>query len=594
MSFTNIELSSMMQRPCLTTFALLALSLLAWTLASAQTLPSAGSVLRQQDTVLPPKPQQLPAAVSKEVVREATPKVIGDVRIVLKSVRFSGAQGLASEAELQELVHDSLGKELGSTQLQELADKTLALLKGRGWFAVRAYLPEQDLTDGKLEIAITTGRVDGGLKGIGLRAPEVRLSEHHIRAVIAETLPSLDTLGLNLKQLERTLLVLNELPGVSSQASLERGTERDSTRLTVEVKEGPLLLSSVTLDNSGSRYTGTLRGTGQLRVMDPFGAGDQFNFGAVAASGVSMGSVAYGRPLTTSGLGWGVNASAMNYSLGADLENLGLSGSARTAGLSLAYPFILQSTFHLRGALAADFKALVDSGNGATLRDKRLLSWSATLVGDRLDDLGGGGASNFSLALTQGRLDLAGSANDLAADQTGPRANGAYGKFTYALARLQKLPGPFTLFASINGQLASTNLDSSEKFILGGGTGVRAYPGGEGAGDSGWSGSLELRYDVVASTRFGNLQWSAILDTGQVTLNKKVWGPGAVSNLENVNSYALSGAGVGLSLTRAGSYTLRALWTQALGANPGRSAVGTNSDGLSDRSRLVLISSINF
>ncbi|MEI6732759.1 MAG: ShlB/FhaC/HecB family hemolysin secretion/activation protein [Comamonadaceae bacterium] len=572
-----------------------AVALAAWACpAPGQTLPSAGSVLRQQEMAAPAKPAQLPAAQSKELVTTPAPVLAGEVRILVKSIRFSGTQGLASEGELQGLVQDNIGKELGTGQLQQLADRVTEFLKSRGWFSARASLPEQDLTDGKLEISISTGRVDGGLQGIELKASDSRLKEQHVRAVLAATLPGVASLGLNLQHLEHALLVLNELPGVNSQASLARGKDSNSTRLQIEIAEGPVLLSSATLDNFGSRYTGTVRGTGQVRILDPYGAGDQVTLGAVGAAGVAMGTLGYSRPLGASGLNWGLNASTMRYSIGADLSNLDLSGSASTAGVSLGYPFLLSNNAHLRGTLGADYKALVDSGNGATLRDKRLLNAVASLTGDRMDDLGGGALNNFSLALTLGRLDLAGSASDLAADQAGPRANGSFNKVTYSLSRLQKLPGAFTLFASLNGQFANTNLDSSEKFILGGSSGVRAYPSGEGSGDSGWGGSLEARYDMPAATSLGNLQWFAFIDTGHVTLNSNVWGAGAVSNAEGVNSYGLSGAGFGLALTRPGSHTVRALWTQAVGSNPGRSVAGNNSDGLADRSRFVLMSSFYF
>ena len=98
--------------------------------------------------------------------------------------------------------------------------------------------------------------------------------------------------------------------------------------------------------------------------------------------------------------------------------------------------------------------------------------------------------------------------------------------------------------------------------------------------------------DSASRARFGNLQWIAFFDTGHVTLSSNVWGP--ASNAEGVNSYGLSGAGFGLTLTRAGSHTVRALWTQAVGSNPGRSLAGNNNDGLADRSRFVLMSSFYF
>ena len=52
---------------------------------------------------------------------------------------------------------------------------------------------------------------------------------------------------------------------------------------------------------------------------------------------------------------------------------------------------------------------------------------------------------------------------------------------------------PFFLFSATAGQLADKNLDTAEKFYLGGPGGVRAYPQGEATGDQGYRLSGELR-----------------------------------------------------------------------------------------------------
>ncbi len=573
---------------------LLFLSLLAWAgLASAQTPPSAGSLLRQQELAVPLKPAQLQPAGKAELIRPPLQQA-GDTQVLLKSVRFSGVEGLATPAELKNLMQDAIGKPMGYPQLQQLADRVTEFLKIKGWFLARAYLPQQDMTEGELEIAISAARIEGGLQGIELKTPGGRLSHQQIQSVFAATLPEIERQGINSADLERALLVLNELPGITAQAALDRGKTPDTTRLQVTVDEGPLLLSSASLDNFGSRYTGAFRATGSVRVSDPYGAGDQLGLSAVAAQGLTQGSISYSRPVSANGLGLAVSASALNYSIGSDLANLGLAGNAKTLGANLVYPFILGNRLNVRGTLAADYKALTDTGLGATLRDKHLLNWTASVAGNSFDAVAGGGANTFSLALLQGRLDLSNSAVDLADDQAGPRAQGNFGKISYTLARLQKLPGAWSLFANLNGQWANTNLDSSEKFVLGGSSGVRAYPGGEGSGDSGWTAALELRLDMPAPNALGSMQWLAFVDTGRITLNQNMWGAAAVSNADNSNSYGLSGAGVGLTLAKAGRYSVRAIRAQTLGGNPGRSAAGNNSDGLADKNRWLLLSSIYF
>ena len=80
---------------------------------------------------------------------------------------------------------------------------------------------------------------------------------------------------LLLDGLERGLLLLNDLPGISAQAKLDPGSEPGTTRLSVDVTEGPLISGSAWADNFGNRYTGAERLNAQVNWNNPSGAGDQ-------------------------------------------------------------------------------------------------------------------------------------------------------------------------------------------------------------------------------------------------------------------------------------------------------------------------------
>ena len=569
--------------PC----ALAVAAVLAGPRAWGQQVPSAGAILRQQEQAAPRRIDQLPPTPAEEAVRPVL-RGTGGVHVTLKTVRFTGGQGLVPEGELQALVRSSLGQSLDLAQLQALADKVTQALKDKGWFLARAYLPEQDLTEGTLEIAILAGRLDGGLDGIVVVADGVRLDEARIRATLAGALSDVGSQGLNVAHLERALLLLNDLPGVSAQSSLEKGRDAGSTKLTVTVREKPVVSALATGDNFGNRYTGEVRAAAQVQWSDPWGRGDQFGLSALASQGIAQGAASYSLPLGAQGLRLALSGSSLHYKIGADLAALGLSGDARTAGASLSYPLVLSTRFNLRAGLGADLKALTDESSGIRLRDRRLASVTASLSGDAVDTWHGGGFNLFGVALSQGHADLGRVPSDLAADQLGPGTQGSYTKATWSLARLQKLPGAWTAYGSFSGQASAKNLDSAEKFVLGGNAGVRAYPAGEGAGDAGWLASAELRYDMAAPAVYGNLQWFAFVDTGRVTLNHSIWGPGAVTNATGSNSYQLSGAGIGVALNRAEHHSVRMFYAHALGDNPGRSTTGNYGDGRARRGRLLL------
>jgi len=133
-----------------------------------------------------------------------------------------------------------------------------------------------------------------------------------------------------------------------------------------------------------------------------------------------------------------------------------------------------------------------------------------------------------------GRLNIL-SADALAIDQASAHTEGSFSRVSLRASRLQRLRDADTLALTLSGQYAGKNLNSSEKFAIGGSDGVRAYPQGEAIGDAGYVANLELRHAINAS-----LQGVAFYDAGSITINRNPFG-GAARNSRN-----LAGAGVGL------------------------------------------------
>jgi hemolysin activation/secretion protein len=106
---------------------------------------------------------------------------------------------------------------------------------------------------------------------------------------------------------------------------------------------------------------------------------------------------------------------------------------------------------------------------------------------------------------------------------------------------------------SLTGQAASKNLTSAEKFSLGGPNGVRAYPVGEAAGDSGQLAQAEWRYIWPGFKLFeSDVTVSAHYDWGRVDVAEQ---PLAT---ETRNKRNISGYGFGASLGREGNFIVRA------------------------------------
>lgn len=546
-------------------------------LVLAQSVPDAGQLLNEHQQTLPSEPRSTEPPPAFELPSDTRRPADSGLRVQLKEIRFSGDTELAEAENLQELVKPVLGKTLDHAGLQQLVDSLTRYLRGRGYVLARAYLPRQDLTEGKLEIALVKGRLQSGASRIELNG-NTRSSHDRLQGIADAALP--EGKVLQVEDLERALLLINDQPGVSAQSALERGNEPGTSRLLISAKQDALVNGGVSADNYGNRSTGTARANAQISVNDPLGIGDQLSIGLSKSTGSDIIGGSYSVPLTASGLRLNVGGSYLRYEVDQEqFRSLDLRGTARSGSLGLSYPLIRSRLQNLNLSATYEYKALEDRGLGTNLRDRELNNFIVAMSGNRFDSFAGGGVTDAMLALTLGDLDLSGNRDDQFADSVSAKSDGSFQKLNLRVSRLQSLgaASPWTLFGGVSAQWAGDNLDSSEKFLLGGPAGVRAYPVGEASADHGWLATLELRRNIDLGLPSVTLQGLGFLDTGRVWLNENPW-PGSLNNADETNRYDLHAVGLGANLW-AGDFSFRTAAARTLGDNPGRGQSGLDADG---------------
>lgn len=569
-----------------TSISLVLLGLLAPGLVVAQT-PDAGSLLRDIETgqrgieQTPRFDSQLPPAMPDT----------GE-RIVLKSVRFQGYEGMANEAELHKVIEDQIGQSLGFNGLQHLADRITEYLKNKGFFLAFAYLPEQDISQGELLIMIQPGRIEGN--GEWQRNDNVgkgiNLTDDRIFNTLNYSLRADQNNIIRAQQMERGLLIFNDLAGVTARSNLEKGAEPGTTRVNVSFRSSPRHTANVWVDNYGNRYTGTWRANAMGNINNLSGMGDQLTTMVFKTANLSYGRVAYNAPIGFSGLTANAAISLMQYALGEELSNTNINGNATTFNAGLRYPIIRSRQSNLYATLNYDHKLLVDKTGSTQDKDRQYSNFNLGVNGDKLDQLGGGGLNNYSITITAGNLNRKGNTADYTADQSAAKTHGSFVKANLNGARLQKLTTVTSLLVSGTMQFADSNLDSAEKFALGGPNGVRAYPSGEGAGDEGYLISLEGRYDLPGLVVLGgNIQLNAFIDYGSVTLQKAPWSGYSPANNSGKNSYDMSGAGLGFNWSQTPRYSIKASYAFKLNDDvDNRTTSGKDSEGLKNDGRFWL------
>ena len=511
--------------------------------------PDAGRTLQQMAPV-PALPAQAPALtirVLEEVIDQP-----GGAQVTLQNVNIIG-NTVFDTATVNAVLGDVAGKAYDIAGLKALAGRITAYYRDRGYPLARAYLTSQAIKDGQLHIQILEGRF-GKVKAKSDNSADVT------RLTLAQTYLDHLNSGAVVKgpELERATLLLNDLPGLQVAPVLRPGEALGTTDLDVQLLRAAPYSGDVSLDNFGNRYTGDTRASFNLNANSPFLLGDQIGLRSVVTQeGMWLGSVYYSLPLGSNGLRGNVGYSHTYYELGKDFDSLHAHGTADVASAGLSYPLIRSQKENLTFSATYNHKRLNDrTGATASNDHKRSETLPLTLSFDRRDSFGGGGVVYGSVAWTTGNLHL--DSGLAAIDRTTAKTNGGFDKFNLDFVRLQALPNNFSFYARVSTQWSSGNLDSSEGFGLGGQNGVRAYPSGEGFGDEGVLGQIELRYTRLLQSGLALTPY-AFFDSGHVKINRKRWVPG--NNERNID-----GSGLGL---RAGyqnwSADIAAAWRSSSG-----------------------------
>ncbi len=519
----------------------------------AQQPPSAGSQLQQipQAPGLPPKAPDIRIEQGKQAPLTSTDQT----RVRVDTLRITDARAF-TEATLIEASGFKPQGLMTLADLRSLADRVSAYYQAQGYFVAQAYLPPQDIKDGLVTLAVLEGRYGAVTIRNG-----TRLKDSVARGLV-EPAPN-D--AVTMAPLERSLLLLADLPGVQVRSTLTPGASVGSSDLVLDVVPGPLVSGSVDGDNHGNRYTGRGRIGGTLNLNNPMGHGDVASLRLLSSGkGLNYARAAYQVPVARGRVG--VAYARLDYRLGKEFESLQARGTATIASVYGSYPLLRSRQSNLSVQLALDSKRLHDQVNATNIRQtKKVQALMLSLGGDHRDSFAGPAVNTYSLTGTAGNIDLKDPAAKVA-DASTARTQGSYGKLGFNLARLQSAGASTQFLAAASGQVASKNLDVSEKMPLGGASAVRAYPEGESYADSGFVITLEARYTLpVTDTVPGQVQLVGFIDSGAVTFSRNPWVPGA-------NTRKLSGAGVGLNWSVGDAFFIKAFYAHKLGSEPATSA----------------------
>lgn len=577
----NARLSSSKTGPAKALYCLLfGLLISAATGALAVNEESLGGALRNDAERTLNRPALPEVSPKPALEKPAAPALTGDT-VVVQRFQFTG-NILLPESVLARAVAPYVGRPIDFAELQNAASVAALAYRERGYVATVG-IPRQEIADGVITLKVTEAKYSGASldpASTGRIQSELILSRID-RAMKVEK-------AVNVNVLDRQLLLLNDMPGASVRAGLAPGDADGETRVVVQSEHRPLITGSVSFDANGSISTGRDRTSIDIAINSPKGKGEQITASAMSSEGMTYGRVGLSFPVGSNGARVGLSGSALDYSvIGGPNVLSNLRGSSTSAGIDLSYPAIRsqQANLYLTSGLVTKRFDNYSTGIRSRLYETNAASFSAS--GNWLDRWFGGAGNQASAMMTVGEMSFQDDMNKLS-DGLAARTQGNYTKFNLNLSRNQSLPDGWSIVVTFAGQRASKNLDSSERFYLGGPTGVRAYPVSEGGGSEGelWQAELRKRLPQGLELRlfrdYGRVRQSAVAFVGQPTPE------------------VLTYQGLGAALVWQGprGLTLSAAWAKRIGSNPNPhinpEQKKTDQDGTLVRDRVWVTATLPF
>ena len=488
--------------------------------AQAQVFPPSAPLQGGREPALPPA-----RSSSSVVPRPAAPppQALGSAAVEIRKLEFVG-NSLFTGEQLAALIPLRTSDKYSLSDFRGWTDRISDQYHKSGFPFANAILPQQKIEAGILKIEVIEGRY-GQVSSTGEFLPE-------------EAAPFFENLKpgnlIEAQLLERTMLIIDDLPMIDVSPTIKPGARFGTGDLIADITRLAASGGEAGIDNLGSRYTGQYRARLSHNLYSKWRFGDELRMKLLASDkDLLLGSVDYEMPLNGQGLRWQVGIARTSYQLAAEYASLNAFGLADVFSTRIGYPVVRTQAQNLSVSLGLMSKHLRDEiGLTSTVNRKRTMAVPLTAVFDRRDAFLGGGLFYGNLIWTAGQLNLDDKLRQV--DSVSARSEGQFQKLSFEISRIQTLPLNFTLMARYATQQTSKNLDSSEKYSIGGIYGVRAYPSGQGVGDKGSLTQIELRQKV------GDITGFVFYDEGAVTSNVDPWdGPSAAKE-------KVSGSGLGI------------------------------------------------
>ena len=474
---------------------------------------------------------------------------------ICRDITRIDAQGIAllSPRQVQQVVAHYTGRCLGVKDIESLLSDITRVYVERGWIAVRAYLPAQDLSTGVLKVLVVEGQV-----------ADVRIDDGDQASIaLGNVAPGVVGKPLNLRDIEQALDQINRLASNRATVEMVPGAAPGDTVVVLYNQPKSRWHAGWSVDTHGSASTGENQTALTLSVDNLLGFNDFLSYSKRHSLPLNRREQMSQSDTLSYILPWGYSTLSLNASVSdyqssftaASGNRLSNSGNSQSYGLRLDHVFYRNAR-----TIWTAYGNLTAKASESYLENVLLEAASRKLTvvdaGVSVNTVLAGGMFASEWGVSQGTR-LLGALRDAPNVQSSdPRAQ--FRKWTYSgryVRPLQVIDRSLEWSSQWSGQYAQNVLYGSEQIMIGSLYSVRGFTAQSLSGDHGFyvRNEIALRQTHEYAGQPMHLRYWLGIDYGRIS-----------SRNDGAPEGALTGMAAGLQMNTGHGWSAELFSTKGL------------------------------
>ena len=461
---------------------------------------------RRFDKRVSPKSSVVP--IKPKSMAPIFPEDLKEIKFVLKQLFIQG-KSIYDKRALKPLYTSYLKKELTLKNIYEIAQRITNKYRNDGYILSKAIVPPQKIKGGVVHLRIIEGYIDKIKIQGPVRGPRKLINKY--KKNILKSRP------LRVSDLERYLLLIDDLPGVMAKSILTPSEDKPSATTMSLILADKAFVGHVGTDNRGSKFNGPYQFLGGVTVNSLLGDNSRAGVQGVLTSQTEellFLNAFYDLPINDEGTRLFFSSSVSKSEPGSTLKRFDINGDSKSITLRLTHPFLRSRGENLPGHLGFSGRNSTTKILGLLDSEDRLRVMNMGVSYDYADEYKG--VNLIRLNLSKG-LNIFDATESGSSNLSRSQGKSNFTKLTGNLMRIQSLSPSWNLLGAASWQYSFDKLLASEEFGVGGSQYGRAYDSSEITGDHGIAFKVELQKAFRPAWDYlSDFQLYSFLDYGSV------------------------------------------------------------------------------